>query len=151
MNGIDSVVIATGNDTRAVEAGVHSYAARSGQYRPVAVWRREGEELLGELEIPLALGIVGGTLRVHPLARLALQMVAVESAAELAHVAACAGLASNLAALRALATEGISRGHLSLHARSVATAAGAVDTEVEQVAAALRRVVPLLSTRPVWC
>jgi hydroxymethylglutaryl-CoA reductase len=137
MNGIDSVVIATGNDTRAVEAGVHAYAARSGQYRPVAVWRREGEELVGELEVPLALGIVGGTLRVHPLARLALRIVGVDSAAELAHVAASAGLASNLAALRALATEGISRGHLSLHARSVATAAGAQGAEVEQVAAVL--------------
>lgn len=135
MNGIDSVVIATGNDTRAVEAGVHAYAARSGQYKPVAVWRRDGQDLVGELEIPLALGIVGGTLRVHPLARLALQMVGVNKAAELAEVAACAGLASNLAALRALATEGISRGHLSLHARSVATAAGASGAEVEQVAA----------------
>jgi hydroxymethylglutaryl-CoA reductase len=137
MNGIDSVVIATGNDTRAVEAGVHAYAACSGQYRPVAVWRRDGEALVGELEVPLALGTVGGTLRVHPLARLALQMVEVNSAEELAQVAACAGLASNLAALRALATEGISRGHLSLHARSVATAAGAQGTEVEHVAEVL--------------
>lgn len=137
MNGIDSVVIATGNDARAVEAGVHAYAARSGQYRPIAVWHREGQELVGELEIPLALGTVGGTLRVHPLARLALDMAGVESAAELAHIAASAGLASNLAALRALATEGISRGHLSLHARSVATAAGARGAEVEQVAEAL--------------
>ncbi|MBX3181252.1 MAG: hydroxymethylglutaryl-CoA reductase, degradative [Polyangiaceae bacterium] len=134
MNGVDAVVLATGNDFRAVEAGAHAYAARSGRYAPLAVWRREGERLLGELELPLALGIVGGTLRVHPLARLALELTRVTSAAELAHVAASAGLASNLAALRALATEGIQRGHMSLHARSVATAAGAEGNEVELVA-----------------
>ncbi len=134
MNGIDSVVIATGNDARAVEAGAHAYAARSGRYVPLAVWRKDGSDLIGEMTIPLALGIVGGTLRVHPLARLALALTEVKSAEELAQVTACVGLASNLAALRALATEGISRGHLSLHARSLATAAGAVGVEVEQVA-----------------
>lgn len=134
MNGIDSVVIATGNDTRAVEAGAHAFAARTGKYAPLAVWRRDGEDLVGEMSLPLALGIVGGTLRVHPLARLALALTDVKSADELAQVAACVGLASNLAAIRALATEGISRGHLSLHARSVATAAGAVGSEVERVA-----------------
>ncbi len=134
MNGVDAVVLATGNDFRAVEAGAHAYAAQSGRYSPLAVWRREGELLVGELELPLALGIVGGTLRVHPLARLALELTRVTSAAELAHVAASAGLASNLAALRALATEGIQRGHMSLHARSVATAAGAEGGEVELVA-----------------
>lgn len=134
MNGIDSVVVATGNDARAVEAGAHAFAARTGKYAPLAVWRRDGEDLVGEMSLPLALGIVGGTLRVHPLARLALALTDVKSADELAQVAACVGLASNLAAIRALATEGISRGHLSLHARSVATAAGAVGLEVEQVA-----------------
>jgi hydroxymethylglutaryl-CoA reductase len=137
MNGVDSVVVATGNDYRAVEAGAHSFAARSGAYRPLAVWRRDGERLLGELEMPLALGIVGGTLRVHPTARLALKLAQVTSADDLAMLAASAGLASNLAALRALATEGIQRGHMSLHARSVAMAAGASNGEVDRVASAL--------------
>jgi hydroxymethylglutaryl-CoA reductase len=135
MNGIDAVVLATGNDFRAVEAGAHAYAARSGRYAPLAVWRRDGEDLVGELELPLALGIVGGTLRIHPTARLALALLGVKSADELAMVAASVGLASNLSALRALATEGIQRGHMSLHARSVATAAGALGDEVELVAA----------------
>jgi hydroxymethylglutaryl-CoA reductase len=135
MNGVDSVVIATGNDYRAVEAGAHAFAARSGRYSPLAIWRRDGDSLVGELEMPLALGIVGGTLRVHPTARLALRIVGVATADELALIAASAGLASNLAALRALATEGIQRGHMSLHARSVAIAAGAVGAEVEFVAA----------------
>ena len=135
MNGVDSVVIATGNDYRAVEAGAHAFAARSGRYAPLAIWRRDGGMLTGELEMPLALGIVGGTLRVHPTARLALKIVGVKTADELALVAASVGLASNLAALRALATEGIQRGHMSLHARSVAIAAGALGDEVEVVAA----------------
>ncbi len=135
MNGIDAVVLATGNDFRAVEAGAHAYAARSGRYAPLAVWRRDGEDLVGELELPLALGTVGGTLRVHPAARLALKLLKIESADELAMVAASVGLASNLSALRALATEGIQRGHMSLHARSVAIAAGAQGDEVELVAA----------------
>lgn len=137
MNGIDSVVIATGNDYRAVEAGAHSYAAQNGSYKPLAVWRKHDGQLHGELEMPLSLGIVGGTLRVHPAARMALELAGVGSAAELAGLAAAAGLASNLAALRALATEGIQRGHMSLHARSVASAAGAMNEEVEQVALAL--------------
>jgi hydroxymethylglutaryl-CoA reductase len=135
MNGVDSVVMATGNDYRAVEAGAHAFAARSGRYSPLAIWRRDGDSLVGELEMPLALGIVGGTLRVHPTARLALEIIGVSTADELALVAASVGLASNLAALRALATEGIQRGHMSLHARSVAIAAGATGTEVEFVAA----------------
>ncbi len=139
MNGIDAVVIATGNDWRAVEAGCHAFAARTGQYRPLAVWRKvhgpAGEPVLeGSLELPLALGTVGGTLRVHPAARLALRMMHVRSSQELATVAASIGLASNLAAVRALATVGIQRGHMALHARSVAVAAGAVGGEVERVA-----------------
>jgi hydroxymethylglutaryl-CoA reductase len=134
MNGVDSVVMATGNDYRAVEAGAHSFAARSGRYSPLAVWRRENGGLFGELEMPLALGIVGGTLRIHPAARLALKLLGVATADELALIAASVGLASNLAALRALATEGIQRGHMSLHARSVAIAAGALGAEVERVA-----------------
>jgi hydroxymethylglutaryl-CoA reductase len=134
MNGIDAVVIATGNDFRAVEAGAHAYAALSGRYRPLSVWRRDGLDLVGEVTLPLALGIVGGTLRVHPTARLALSLLRVDCADDLALIAASAGLASNLAALRALATEGIQRGHMSLHARSVAVAAGAQGPEVEAVA-----------------
>jgi hydroxymethylglutaryl-CoA reductase len=134
MNGVDAVVLASGNDFRAVEAGAHAYAARSGRYSPLVVWRRDGDDLVGELEMPLALGTVGGTLRIHPLAQVALKLMRVKSADELSMVAASVGMASNLAALRALATEGIQRGHMSLHARSVAVAAGAVGAEVEQVA-----------------
>jgi hydroxymethylglutaryl-CoA reductase len=134
MNGIDAVVIATGNDWRAVEAGAHAYAARSGQYSPLATWRRDGVDLVGKLELPLALGTVGGTLRVHPAARMALKMVNVETAGELAMIAAAVGLSSNLAAVRALGTEGIQRGHMALHARSVALAAGAAGADVERVA-----------------
>jgi len=161
MNGLDAVVLATGNDFRAVEAGAHAYAARSGRYAPLAVWRRDGDDLVGELELPLALGTVGGTLRVHPTARLALRLLQLESADDLAMTAACVGLASNLSALRALATEGIQRGHMSLHARSVATAAGALGDEVELVAArivvdgsitveaAVRSLAELRATPPV--
>jgi hydroxymethylglutaryl-CoA reductase len=142
MNGIDAVCIATGNDWRAVEAGAHAFAARTGTYRPLATWRgttnQDGAEVLdGALELPLALGSVGGTLRVHPAARLALRLLGVASAAEIAMVAASVGLASNLAAIRALATDGIQRGHMSLHARSVAAAAGADAAEVEHVASAI--------------
>ncbi len=136
MNGVDAVVIATGNDWRATEAGAHAFAARSGQYGPLAIWRRsEAGELAGFLELPLALGTVGGTLRVHPAARLSLELLGVQDAGELAMIAASLGLASNLAAVRALATDGIQRGHMALHARSVAVAAGAVGKLVERVAA----------------
>jgi hydroxymethylglutaryl-CoA reductase len=135
MNGIDAVAMATGNDWRAVEAGAHAFAARTGRYQPLAVWRRNGDDLEGRLELPLALGTVGGTLRVHPAARLSLRLLAVEDAQGLAAVAASIGLASNLAAVRALATDGIQRGHMGLHARAVALAAGAVAEQVERVAA----------------
>ena len=135
MNGIDAVVIATGNDWRAVEAGAHAYAARSGRYQPLAVWSRDGDTLVGVVELPMALGTVGGTLRVHPAARLSLRLLAVTDAQELAGIAAAVGLASNLAAVRALATDGIQRGHMGLHARSVALAAGAAGKQVERVAA----------------
>jgi hydroxymethylglutaryl-CoA reductase len=135
MNGVDAVVIATGNDWRAVEAGAHAFAARSGRYQPLAVWRREGGVLVGRIEIPMALGTVGGTLRVHPAARLSLRMLNVEGAGELGAIAAAVGLASNLAAVRALATDGIQRGHMGLHARSVAVAAGAKGELVGKVAA----------------
>ncbi len=135
LNGVDAVVMATGNDWRAVEAGAHAYAARHGRYEPLATWRREGDELVGTLEMPLALGTVGGTLRVHAAARLSLEILGVESAGEVAMIAAAVGLASNLAALRALATDGIQRGHMGLHARSVAVAAGATGEIVDRVAA----------------
>ncbi len=134
MNGVDAVVIATGNDWRAVEAGAHAFAARSGRYSPLATWRGEGDALVGRIELPMALGTVGGTLRVHPAARLSLRLLGVTGAQDLAMIAASIGLASNLAAVRALATCGIQRGHMALHARSVALAAGANGVEVERVA-----------------
>jgi hydroxymethylglutaryl-CoA reductase len=120
MNGVDAVVMATGNDWRAVEAAAHAYASRSGAYRPLATWRlvEGGAVLEGQIELPLALGTVGGALRAHPGARLALELLGVPSAAELGMVAAAAGLATNLAALRAMATEGIQRGHMALHHRT---------------------------------
>jgi hydroxymethylglutaryl-CoA reductase len=135
MNGVDAVVIATGNDWRAVEAGAHAFAARNGRYEPLATWRRDGDHAVGLLEMPLAVGTVGGTLRVHPAARLSLQILGVGDARDLACIAASVGLASNLAALRAMATVGIQRGHMGLHARSVAVAAGAFGDRVEKVAA----------------
>jgi hydroxymethylglutaryl-CoA reductase len=135
MNGIDAVVIATGNDWRAVEASTHSYAARSGRYTSLTIWAKDdGGNLVGTLELPLAVGIVGGAIRVHPSAKVALKILRVKTARELAEVIAAVGLAQNLAALRALATEGIQRGHMELHARQVAIAAGATGEMVEKVA-----------------
>ncbi len=144
MNGIDAVVMATGNDWRAIEAGAHAYAARDGAYRSLSTWTYvpgdgagQGGALVGALEVPMAVGIVGGATRVHPLARFALQLMGVKSARELAEIIAAVGLAQNLAAIRALATEGIQKGHMALHARQVATAAGALPHEVDRVAATL--------------
>jgi hydroxymethylglutaryl-CoA reductase len=138
MNGIDAVVIATGNDWRAIEAGVHAYAAQSGTYRPITAWERNSDgDLVGTIEIPLAVGTVGGATRVHPMAQIALKIMGVQSARELAEVMAAVGLAQNLAALRALAMEGIQRGHMKLHARQVAISVGAEGDQVEQVAARL--------------
>ena len=138
MNGIDAVVIATGNDWRGVEAGAHAFAANRGAhggYGPLATWRvGEGGALEGTMEIPMAVGTVGGTLRVHPGARLALRLLGVERASELGMVMAAVGMASNLAALRAMASEGIQRGHMSLHARSVALHAGATGEQVDLIA-----------------
>jgi hydroxymethylglutaryl-CoA reductase len=119
MNGVDAVVMATGNDWRGVEAGAHAYAARDGRYRPISTWKVEGESLVGRLEMPMAVGTVGGTLQVHPGARLALRILHVSSSEELGMVIGAAGLGQNLAALRALATEGIQRGHMTLHKRAV--------------------------------
>ncbi|NDJ52766.1 MAG: hydroxymethylglutaryl-CoA reductase, degradative [Chloroflexi bacterium] len=138
MNGIDPVIVATGNDWRAIEAGTHAYAARDGQYSSLSQWRKaDNGDLLGSLELPMAVGIVGGTTRAHPVAQIALKILAVQRATELAEIATAVGLAQNLAAMRALATEGIQRGHMSLHARQVALAAGATDAQVDQVAAHL--------------
>jgi len=134
MNGVDAVVMATGNDWRAVEAGAHAYAARSGRYTSLSAWARDGSgNLAGTLEMPLAVGVVGGATRVHPTARVALKILGVRTARELAEIVVAVGLAQNLAALRALATEGIQRGHMRLHARQVAIAAGAGEHEIESV------------------
>jgi hydroxymethylglutaryl-CoA reductase len=136
MNGVDAVLIATGNDWRAIEAGAHAYAARDGRYTSLSTWGRDADgNLTGELEMPMAAGIVGGATRVHPAARAALKLLGVRTAAELAGIIVSVGLAQNLAALRALATEGIQRGHMSLHARQVAIAAGATGEQIGQVAA----------------
>lgn len=135
MNGIDAVVIATGNDWRAVEAGAHAYAARSGRYTSLSNWSQNLDgDLVGTLELPMAVGIVGGATKVHPLARLALKIMGVQSARDLAEIITAVGLAQNLAALRALATEGIQRGHMELHARNVAVSAGAKGDLIEKVA-----------------
>lgn len=132
MNGVDAVILATGNDWRAMEAGAHAYAAESGRYRPLATWSRgEGGWLEGVIALPAAVGLVGGATHVHPAARLALQILGPRSAVELGQAAAAVGLASNLAALRALATEGIQRGHMSLHARTLAVGAGASGDEID--------------------
>jgi len=138
LNGIIGVVIATCNDHRAVEAGAHVYAARSGHYSPLTVWEKNKDgDLVGSLELPMAVGIVGGATKVHPIARIALKILGVKTANELGEVMAAVGLAQNLGALRALAHEGIQRGHMSLHARNVAIMAGAsgelVDLIVERM------------------
>lgn len=117
FNGIDALLLACGNDWRAVEAGGHAYAARGGAYGPLSTWEVDGDHLRGRIEMPMAVGIVGGAARVHPVARLCLEILGVESGSELAMVAVAVGLASNLAALAALASEGIQEGHMRLHAR----------------------------------
>jgi hydroxymethylglutaryl-CoA reductase len=135
MNGVDAVVIATGNDWRAIEAGAHAYASRSGQYTSLSAWGRDADgNLVGSLEMPMAVGIVGGATRTHPTARAAIKLMGVSSASELAEIIVSVGLAQNLAALRALATEGIQRGHMTLHARQVAIAAGATGPDIERLA-----------------
>ena len=136
MNGVDSVVIATGNDWRAIEAGAHAYAVKNGQYTSLSTWGKDSEgNLVGTLEMPMAVGIVGGATKVHPAAQAAVKLMGVKTANELAEIIVSVGLAQNMAALRALATEGIQRGHMSLHARQVAIAAGATGDLVEKVAA----------------
>lgn len=138
MNGIDAVVIATGNDWRAIEAGAHAFAARSGSYTSLTRYSQTASgDLHAEIEMPLSVGIVGGATRVHPTAQAALKILNVQSAAELAEVIVCVGLAQNLAALRALSSEGIQRGHMRLHARQLAIAAGATLEQVDSIVSAL--------------
>ena len=135
MNGVDAVVIATGNDWRAIEAGAHAYASRSGSYTSLSKWTVDKNgSLCGEIEMPMAIGIVGGATRVHPSARANLELLGVRSSSQLAEIIVCVGLAQNLAALRALATEGIQRGHMGLHARQLAIAAGAEGSNVDLIA-----------------
>ena len=134
MNGVIAVALATGQDTRALEAGAHAYAARSGRYTTLSTWEKdENGDLIGYLEMPMAVGIVGGATRVNPLAKISLKILGVKTAKELAEVMGAVGLAQNLAALRALVAEGIQRGHMKLHARQIAIAAGAHGDEIDKV------------------
>jgi hydroxymethylglutaryl-CoA reductase len=135
MNGVDPVIVATGNDWRAVEAGAHAYACRSGRYSSLTTWEKDTTgALVGTIEMPMPVGLVGGATKTHPLARLALKILDVKSAQELGEVAVAVGLAQNLGALRALATEGIQRGHMALHARNIALVAGATGDEIDSIA-----------------
>jgi hydroxymethylglutaryl-CoA reductase len=135
MNGIIAVVLATGNDHRAIEAGAHAYAALNGRYTSLSTWEKnENGDLKGSIELPMAVGLIGGAVRTHPIAKIAVKILGVKSANEFAEVLAAVGLAQNLAALRALAHEGIQRGHMSLHARNIAVAAGATGDLINAVA-----------------
>jgi hydroxymethylglutaryl-CoA reductase len=134
MNGISAVVLATGNDTRAIEAGAHAYAARSGQYRSLTQWEKNADgDLVGSMEIPMAVGIVGGGTKSNPVAGLAVKILGIKTAEELAGVIAATGLAQNLGAIKALATEGIQKGHMALHARNLAAMAGADDSLIDEI------------------
>ncbi|WP_111498010.1 hydroxymethylglutaryl-CoA reductase, degradative [Marinobacter bohaiensis] len=135
MNGVSAVVLATGNDTRAVEAGAHAYAARSGQYRSLTRWEVDADgNLTGTIEMPLAVGLIGGATRSHPTARIALDIMGIQTAERLACTIAAVGLAQNFAALKALATTGIQKGHMALHAKNIAVMVGATGDEVDKVA-----------------
>lgn len=134
MNGIDPVVLATGNDWRAIEAGAHAFAAITGRYRSLTKWKIEGASLRGQIELPMAVGLVGGATKTHPGAQAALRVLGVKTAQELGEIIAAVGLAQNMAALRALSTEGIQRGHMALHARNLAIAAGATGSEIDDIA-----------------
>ena len=141
LNGIDPILIATGNDWRAVEAGVHAYAARSGRYQPVTDWHMEGSDLIGRIEVPMAVGTVGGVTRLHPTAAVSLKMMKIKQADELARICAAVGLVQNLGALKALATVGIVKGHMQLHAANLAIAAGAGIHEIARVRERLTEVL----------
>lgn len=139
MNGVSAVVLATGNDTRAIEAGAHAFAAQSGQYGPLTRWEKTANgDLAGSIEIPLSLGIVGGATRIHPVAQLALKIMGADSAEKLSCMVAAVGLAQNFGALRALATDGIQKGHMALHAQNIAITAGATGDEIVRVAEAMK-------------
>jgi len=134
MNGISALVISTGNDFRAIEAGAHAFAAQTGRYRSLSKWEKNGDgDLVGSIELPLAMGLVGGATAIHPMAKIVLKILGVSTASELAEITAAAGLCQNMAALRALASEGIQHGHMSLHAKNVAIAVGAIGEEIEKV------------------
>ena len=140
MNGVSAVVLATGNDTRAVEAGAHSYAARNGTYTSLTRWEKTADgDLAGTLEMPMGVGLVGGATATHPTARLAVKILGVKTAVELGEIIAAVGLAQNLAAVKVLATEGVQRGHMALHARNVAVNAGASGDLIDKVAEAMVR------------
>ncbi|HDN05456.1 MAG TPA: hydroxymethylglutaryl-CoA reductase, degradative, partial [Candidatus Bathyarchaeota archaeon] len=135
LNGIIAVIIATCNDHRAIEAGAHAYAARNGRYTTLSMWEKnENGDLVGSIELPMAVGLIGGAVRTHPIAKIAIKILGVKTANEFAEVLAAVGLAQNLGALRALAHEGIQRGHMSLHARNIAVAAGATGELIDLVA-----------------
>ena len=138
MNGIDAVLIATGNDWRAVEAGAHAYAARSGHYRPLSQWSLQGTTLQGQLVLPMALGTVGGMTRLHPFAQVTLKLLRIQHAEELARVVTGVGLLQNLGALRALCSVGIVQGHMALHAANLARTVGASAQEMGEVKKGLR-------------
>lgn len=138
MNGISAVVLATGNDTRAVEAGAHAYAARNGHYGSLTHWEVNADgDLCGSIEVPMAVGLVGGATKLHPTAKIALKVLQVQTASELARTIAAVGLAQNFSAMKALATTGIQKGHMALHAQNIAMMAGAVGDEIDRVARSL--------------
>ena len=135
MNGVSAVALVTGNDTRALEAGAHAYASRSGRYTSLSRWETDGAgNLVGSLEMPMAVGLIGGATRVHPIAKIALKILGVNKAEDLARVMAAVGLVQNYGALKALATTGIQKGHMALHSKNVAMMAGAVGDEVDLLA-----------------
>ena len=138
MNGVDAVLVAAGQDWRAVEAGCHAYAARDGRYRSLSRWVVEGETLCGVIELPMQVGTVGGITKTHPVVQIVHKVLGHPNAQRLGEIAAAAGLAQNLAAIMALATDGIQRGHMSMHARNIASEAGAVGEELDQVVSAMR-------------
>lgn len=143
LNGIDPILISTGNDWRAVEAGVHAYAARDGQYRSITKWWVEGQRLVGELTAPIVVGVVGGVTNLHPVAKMSLRMMEIASAEELSRICAAVGLVQNLGALRALTTVGIIEGHMKLHIRNLTLGAGATEKESPIVQKRLEQILSL--------
>lgn len=143
LNGIDPILIATGNDWRAVEAGVHAYATQDGQYRSITRWKREGNVLVGIFEAPIILGIVGGVTTLHPTAKMCLRMLGVKTAEELSRICAAVGLVQNLGALRALTTVGIIEGHMKLHIKNLTLGAGASEREMPYVVKRLEEILSL--------